>query len=340
VIKSLQQDLNAYCAYLGEDPLMVQGAGGNASWKSEDTLWIKASGTLLAEAAVKDIFVPVDLRILRKEISSGKSSIVPHVIGDSALRPSIETVLHAVMPQKVVMHLHAVNVLATLVQSDFRDCLHRKLQNYPDLQWAAVDYYKPGSDLAQAISQALIGNPKIQIVFLKNHGIVLGAQSVAELDALLERVNSIFDAPIVEPEFMPMPNQEKILGEFFSLLEDKDLHILVLSSRIFTALKTAWALYPDHVVFLGASPNLYDSVSDFYTQLASSQEIPNLAFIKDVGIYAKEEFSNAKLTQLRCYFNVMQRIERFEGINTLSPQQIAELLNWDAEKYRQGLQSQ
>jgi rhamnose utilization protein RhaD (predicted bifunctional aldolase and dehydrogenase) len=37
-------EVKTYCSQIGADPLLVQGAGGNASWKEGDTLWIKASG--------------------------------------------------------------------------------------------------------------------------------------------------------------------------------------------------------------------------------------------------------------------------------------------------------
>ena len=40
------------------NPLLVQGAGGNVSWKEEDTLWVKASGTWLSDASAEDIFLP------------------------------------------------------------------------------------------------------------------------------------------------------------------------------------------------------------------------------------------------------------------------------------------
>ena len=50
---NLAQEVAAYCARIGADPLLVQGAGGNASWKEAGTLWIKASGTWLADAGEK-----------------------------------------------------------------------------------------------------------------------------------------------------------------------------------------------------------------------------------------------------------------------------------------------
>ncbi|MBK7285418.1 MAG: hypothetical protein IPI83_14890 [Sphingomonadales bacterium] len=37
-------------ARIGADPMLIQGPGGNTSFKSGDELWVKASGAWLAEA--------------------------------------------------------------------------------------------------------------------------------------------------------------------------------------------------------------------------------------------------------------------------------------------------
>jgi len=139
--EALRASVVGYCAAIGSDPMLVQGAGGNVSWKDGDTLWIKASGTWLAQAAEKDIFVPVDLAMLRDAIAGDDFTVTPTVCGESMLRPSIETLLHALMPQRVVLHLHAVEVLAHLVraswQADFAALLDRSVE------WTAVPYKNP-----------------------------------------------------------------------------------------------------------------------------------------------------------------------------------------------------
>ena len=61
----MRHDVRNYCARIGQEPLLVQGAGGNVSWKDGGTLWIKASGAWLADAEKDDIFVPADLDTLR-----------------------------------------------------------------------------------------------------------------------------------------------------------------------------------------------------------------------------------------------------------------------------------
>ena len=54
-------------ARLGQDPLRVQGPGGNTSIKSNDVMWIKASGTELANAESDPIFVAVDRNAAKAE---------------------------------------------------------------------------------------------------------------------------------------------------------------------------------------------------------------------------------------------------------------------------------
>ena len=58
---NMHESVRKFCATIGENPLLVQGAGGNVSWKEDATLWIKASGTWLAEAMTDEIFVQVDI---------------------------------------------------------------------------------------------------------------------------------------------------------------------------------------------------------------------------------------------------------------------------------------
>ena len=45
---------------IGNDLTLVQGAGGNTSFKNEEFLWVKASGTKLSHAKNKDIFVKLE----------------------------------------------------------------------------------------------------------------------------------------------------------------------------------------------------------------------------------------------------------------------------------------
>lgn len=328
----LRDGVIEYCTQMGVDPLLVQGAGGNVSWKDEDILWVKASGTWLADADKKDIFVPIDLAHLRKALNSGDFSITPILSGASLLRPSIETLLHALMPHRVVIHLHAIEALAHLVrencQNDFQSLLGESVP------WTIVDYHKPGAALAAAISAALAQKPIAQIIFLKNHGMVIGGESITDVRRI---INTVLQALSTEPE-------KKCAGSFdsdpmppYAPVADLDIHQLALNKDFFKRLNSDWALYPDHVVFLGPKAYSYSTWQTLNDEKKKGHALPELVFIQDAGVYATSSFNEAKLMQLRCYYDVIARQKPNSLIKALTESQISELLNWDAEHYRMNI---
>ena len=58
-------------ARLGEDLNLVQAGGGNTSWKENGTLWIKASGKWLVNAAREEMFVPVPIADVIQDMDAG-----------------------------------------------------------------------------------------------------------------------------------------------------------------------------------------------------------------------------------------------------------------------------
>ena len=73
------------------------------------------------------------------------------------------------MPQKYVVHLHAIEVLASLVQTHFLKRYSKELNK--SFNWKFIKYTKPGIDLALSIKEVLKLDVKINILFLQNHGI-------------------------------------------------------------------------------------------------------------------------------------------------------------------------
>ena len=182
----------------------MQGAGGNISWKDGKTLWVKASGIQLSEANDKDIFVPVDLADLRSAIQAKNFSIKPKVLSATALRPSIETLLHALMPHKIVLHLHAIDILSYLVRVDGLEQIEKKIK----LKFEAVyvRYHKPGKDLAFAVYEA-ISERSVDIVFLQNHGVVIGGAAISQVSkTLIELSSLLFCSPMI---FKPDKNHRQ-----------------------------------------------------------------------------------------------------------------------------------
>jgi rhamnose utilization protein RhaD (predicted bifunctional aldolase and dehydrogenase) len=116
-------DLRVYTSrLLGGEPSLVLHGGGNTSVKTienaEQTLCVKGSGADLALVTASD-FTPVRLEAVKRLITltdldnDGLMAAVSTCVAESDRpRPSIETLLHAVLPYKFVEHTHADSVLA------------------------------------------------------------------------------------------------------------------------------------------------------------------------------------------------------------------------------------
>src|SRR6266536_2491414 len=228
-------ELRRMSARVGRNILLVQGAGGNSSVKHGDVLWVKASGTWLADAEDKDIFVPVSLSGARAALANGDERM-PLAPGhaESSLRASIETSLHALMPHPVVLHVHSVNTIAWSVRSDAGDEFAARLRG---LAWRRLEYHHPGLPLAQAVRQSLAQAPA-DVLILGNHGLVADVEHRLAL----------------EPRGAARADDRSLhricAGAEYRLPQDPLSHTLTTDHHNF-AIATKGSLYPDHVVFLG-----------------------------------------------------------------------------------------
>ncbi len=336
--------ISAYCTSIGKDPLLVQGAGGNVSWKEEKTLWVKASGMWLADALKKNIFVPVDLVHLRAAIKDNNFVVTPKTQCSSVLKPSIETLLHALMPHKIVLHLHAVEILSQLVQKNWQQNLNTLLakEKINNTTWVTIKYTKPGAELAAAVFQALHKNPAANIVLLQNHGVVIGGGDLQTIDSTLKK---LIVALKVAPKQWALSSSitqvaAKIQQASYFPVAEPILHNLTMVPALFSSLSSAWAICPDHIVFLGERAYSFANLSTFKNALATLKNKPELVFLKEQGVFVLASFNEAKKAQLRCYYEVMIRQPDFSAMRLLSSFQVNELLNLESEKYRINMERQ
>ena len=110
---------------------------------------------------------------------------------------------------------------------------------------------------------------------------------------------------------------------------------MAFNSSLYNRLDSDWVLFPDHAVFLGDKAFTYDSWEDFLEK--NFEELPELIFIKNKGVFTSHSFSAAKTAQLRCYYDVISSIPNEVKLNPLNAEEISDLLNWDAEILRQKL---
>ena len=332
------QDLIALAASLGRDRLVVQGPGGNISLKQDGVMWVKASGTWMMEAESRPILIPVDFTAVLDGLAAGDpacetcSSFVRHDLTRSALRPSIETTLHAVMPQKVVVHVHCVETISIACLADAADRLAASLQG---LNWAFVPYVRPGASLGRAMVEHMRNGTNILV--LGKHGLVVAGDTVdeaaqlrAEVSRRLARVARA--APRADREML-----RRAQGGGYSPAEDDALHAIA-TDPVSLAAARCGSLYPDHVVFLG--PGIVETdTTETATDAARRAGRPDapIVIVPGAGVLLHGAATPSALALARCLADVTCRLAGNDPVDPLSATDEAQLLDWDAEKYRQSL---
>jgi rhamnose utilization protein RhaD (predicted bifunctional aldolase and dehydrogenase) len=320
--------LRALSARVGADPLLVQAAGGNTSLKQDGVMWIKASGTWLKDAATRDIFVPLDHAAIMEALAKNDpacescTAFLRTDLNSTGLRPSIETTVHALMPQRVVLHVHCVNTIAWAIRSDAEARLTEKLAGF---NWAFIPYARPGLPLAGAIQSRM--RPGVDVLILGNHGLAVAAESVEAAEALLTRVVTTLtrpERPAASPDRAALA--ALCADKPYKLAAMDETHALATDALALKRGEHA-VFYPDHVVFLGVG---------VATTFAND---PPLIAIPGLGVLIRDDAKPAIEPMGRCLADVMRRVEEQDPLTALTAEDIDRLVNWDAEKYRQTLKT-
>jgi rhamnose utilization protein RhaD (predicted bifunctional aldolase and dehydrogenase) len=314
---------------------LVQGAGGNVSQKTGDILWIKASGTWLADALVQDIFVPIQLSMARASLAAGHSDLSSSIIGKSSMRPSIETAMHVLLESSIVVHVHSVNTLAWVVRVDGREAVGRRLDG---LRWGWVDYVRPGRDLAEAVGRLLAQDSRIQVVLLGNHGLTVAADSVEEAEALVHEVEerlTVAARPVRPPSAAELDGYARVANcRMPAILETHALAIDPLAM----AIASNGALYPDHAVFLGSRVPIV-AATDVATGSVALQKAlmttPHCAIVADKAVLLGTHCSAATEAMLACCALVAIRLDPAVPVARLAVAEVDALRSWDVEQFRQ-----
>jgi rhamnose utilization protein RhaD (predicted bifunctional aldolase and dehydrogenase) len=122
------QSLIEISKFYGKNKSFVIAGGGNTSYKTDDKLWVKASGFALA-TITEEGFAVLDRKKLAK-ISENEYSTDPFErerqikddLADATItkdkRPSVETSLHDCINYKFVIHLHPTLVNGVMCGND------------------------------------------------------------------------------------------------------------------------------------------------------------------------------------------------------------------------------
>ena len=251
------------------------------------------------------------------------------------VRPSIEVMIHAVLNYKFVFHLHMVDVIGQLFNNPQKLVFDLSLNN---IHAKIIPYKKPGDELASEIHDAIKTDSKIQLLLLKNHGVVIFSDNISEIKHQINYLKKVCNNKEIVNEYI---SQKKIIKQkevnSFKYLDNPILNKIVFDERIFSKLESIWAICPDHIVFLGPRAFTFKDKESFQNINYEGIKTP-LIFIKNLGIFVNTKiFTNIHLIQLQCFFDIVSRIINLKDIHVISNDEIKKLLNWDAEIYRQEL---
>ena len=356
----------------GSDPRYVIAGGGNTSCKDETRLWVKASGHALA-TITEDGFAVLDRALLNpmgeKAYSKDVAEREEQVKNDLAAacltkdrRPSVETSLHNCMNYTFVVHTHPTAVNALMCSVDAEATCAELFPKALYIAYTDPGYtlFKKVYDRIQAYKAANGCEP--QVIFLQNHGIFVGADSIAEIESIYNDVFSKIeaklkkalpegDAPICECVCETIPAIRTILSRGGRGLKTLKITNNALVAA-FTASKDAFKAIaapfsPDEIVYC-KSEYIYIEPKDcadlvkqaekkIEAYVAKRGHTPKVILIKGIGLVAVGD--NARNAQIVTdVFTDAMKIaflaSNFGGQHPMTARQIGFIDNWEVENYR------
>jgi rhamnose utilization protein RhaD (predicted bifunctional aldolase and dehydrogenase)/NAD(P)-dependent dehydrogenase (short-subunit alcohol dehydrogenase family) len=192
---------------LGREKSLVLHGGGNTSVKlrendlfgeERDVLYVKGSGADL-ETIDADGFAPLPLAYMEKlprlpALSDAQmvNELNTHVLRAGAPSPSVETLLHALVPHRYVDHTHADAVLAVSNAPDGE----KRIREIYGGRVAVIPYVMAGFDLAAYFAREFPKQATGKTIgaVLMSHGIVsFGADARESYERMIELVSMAED---------------------------------------------------------------------------------------------------------------------------------------------------
>ena len=310
--------------HFGKDKDYVVAGGGNTSFKNNEYLWVKASGSNLDGMKEED-FVQLERskiqRVLNKsyttdaierEIEVKKDLLKCAVYPEKNTRPSVETLLHEIMDQDYVVHLHPTIINGLLCSKNSE----KKVKELFNEEVLYLGYIDPGYSSAIAVEKALQefhtkhGKPP-RAFFLENHGVFVGGNSPVTIQSIyhemVDKLKTIVNTLASDEELDIDAKIAEIVPAIRMMLSDKDT-IKVASTRNSKIIsryynsenefrKIAIPFVPDTIIhcqskFLyiqetGSAENILNSIKSQIERYVKEYHVsPRIILVKNMGCIA------------------------------------------------------
>ncbi|WP_415397857.1 bifunctional aldolase/short-chain dehydrogenase [Sulfurimonas sp. CS5] len=375
-------DLRVYTSrLLGCDSSLVLHGGGNTSVKStatnlfgetEDILYVKGSGWDLATIEAEG-FAPVKMEMLLKmaELKElNDTDMVKYqrlaMTNPSAPNPSVEAILHAVIPYKFVDHTHT-DAVVTITNTDGGEDKIKEL--YGD-KILIIPYIMPGFVLAKLIYDMTrdVKWDELEGMVLMNHGLFTfndkAKKSYEKTIELVDKAEKYLASKgaVLEVkedsttiELLELAKIRREMSELkgcatISILNDSN-EAINFSKQNIEKIATQGPLTPDHVIRTKRIPviigeDFKDDLASFvkeYTQYFQDNKTdetllnpaPNFAILKNNGTLSFGK--NAKEANIikdinEHTFEAILKAEKLGGYKALSAAKIFEVEYWELEQ--------
>lgn len=375
------------CVYgsrlLGADPYLVLHGGGNTSVKASfaditgrtiDALYVKGSGWDLATIEAPG-FTPLPLDRLEELLTLERLSdpdmmreLSAARLDSAAPQPSVETLLHAFLPDRAVQHSHADAIVAL---TNLADGEERVREVFGDTV-GVVPYIMPGFDLARAIVTIWREQYRDGIVglVLLNHGLFTFGPTTKAAYTRHIRLITVAErwleahAPESDPDPEPLPSVcpldlarlrggiSEAAGKPMIMARHADASIARFVRRPdLESLAARGPLTPDHVIrtkrlpMVGTDVNGYIASYRRYfeenrhcgrTELTMLDPAPRVVVDPTLGLLTVGETTKASDIAADIYHHTMPVLERSEdhlgGYVALSAGDLFEVEYWDLEQ--------
>ena len=352
--------------FYGDNPAYVIAGGGNTSYKDRNTIWIKASGIPLAGIG-EDGFVSLsreklslietlsfseDAALREEEV---KARMQEAIISPQNLRPSVETSLHNLIDYSFVVHTHPTLVNGLMCANNAVAEVEQRFEK----RALMVEYTDPGYILFKKLHEQITDYRKNydnepQIIFLQNHGVFVGADSLEEIRELYDEINE----KISEGKDFPLPSSEcsvyrsSVSDAISTFLSSRKLSSRSVSCDLIKHFsadqgsmeKVSKPFSPDIIVYCkskylflkrNVKPDEVDGLIEKFE--TSYGYYPKVILQEGGGLTVVEESEKSLQIVQEVYLDLMKisyLSERFGGPHFMSPGQIQFIDNWEVEHYR------
>lgn len=321
------QKLENISKYCGERFDLTQAGGGNTSVKFNDLMFIKASGFHLTQVTEKSGFVSIKNDILKNDILKNTLKNITEYNFIGSLRGSIETYMHAIL-KKYTIHLHPIQVNKILISNQCEQFIKEFFPNS-----LLIEYDTPGINVCKKIMNTYNDE---NIIFLKNHGIIITTDEYENIIPTLESILEVFEIKLnLDYSKYKYVNQiSKYVNKNYEnisyLCEDKIINQYLHEKKQLFKEKIT---FPDALIFCGVKVLFIDYLRDIENYFDIYKEYPKIIVINDLVYIINISLQKCKDTEDVLKGNLMILDNDMEK-TYLTNEEICYLNNWDAEKYR------